>query len=110
MWITSTADTAHSLHNPVARVSQTINAARIIVFHQCALPGNTQDKQVGYMPLAGDKNNLLHFRPDDTFRVMQFADIQDVAPVSPDSLALMAAALDAERPDLVVLTGDQVKG
>lgn len=110
MWITSTADTAHSLHNPVARVSQTINAARIIAFHQCALPGNTRDKQVGYMPLAGDKNNLPHFRPDGTFRVMQFADIQDVAPVSPDSLALMAAALDAERPDLVVLTGDQVKG
>ena len=62
------------------------------------------------MPLAGDKNNLPHFRPDGTFRVMQFADIQDVAPVSPDSLALMATALDAERPDLVVLTGDQVKG
>ena len=62
------------------------------------------------MPLAGNKNNLPRFRPDGTFRVMQFADIQDVAPVRPDSLALMAAALDAERPDLVVLTGDQVKG
>ena len=96
MWITSTADTAHSLHNPVARVSQTINAARIIAFHQCALSGNTRDIQVGYMPLAGNKIDLPRFRPDGTFRVMQFADIQDVAPVSPDSLALMAAALDAE--------------
>lgn len=62
------------------------------------------------MPLAGNKNDLPRFRPDGTFRVMQFADVQDVAPVRPDSLALMAAALDAERPDLVVLTGDQVKG
>lgn len=62
------------------------------------------------MPLAGNKNDLPRFRADGTFRVMQFADIQDVAPVRPDSLALMAAALDAERPDLVVLTGDQVKG
>lgn len=62
------------------------------------------------MPLTGNKNDLPRFRPDGTFRIMQFADIQDVAPVSPDSLALMGAALDAEHPDLVVLTGDQIKG
>ena len=34
--ITSTADAAHSLHNPVARVSQSINAARIIEFYRSA--------------------------------------------------------------------------
>lgn len=87
-----------------------MNVKRIITSYQCAPPGHTRVKQVGYMPLAGDKNNLPHFRSDGTFRIMQFADIQDVAPVSPGSLALMAAALDAERPDLVVLTGDQIKG
>lgn len=62
------------------------------------------------MPLPDEKNVPLSFRPDGTFRVMQFSDIQDVAPVSADTLILMGAALDAERPDLVVLTGDQVKG
>lgn len=58
----------------------------------------------------GNTDPHLRFRADGTFRVMQFADIQDTAPVNADTLALMEAALDAERPDLVVLTGDQIKG
>jgi len=44
------------------------------------------------------------------FKIMQVTDIQDAADVDAETLRLIAAALDSEKPDLVVLTGDQVKG
>lgn len=43
------------------------------------------------------------------FRVMQITDIQDTYLTSKDTLNFIGAALDKARPDLVVLTGDQVK-
>jgi len=44
------------------------------------------------------------------FKIMQITDIQDTADLDGETLRLIGAALDRERPDLVVLTGDQVKG
>lgn len=44
------------------------------------------------------------------FKIMQIADVQEVWNVSPDTIRLIEACLDAERPDLVIFTGDQVKG
>ncbi len=44
------------------------------------------------------------------FKVMQFADIQEITDFSPDTENLMRAALQQENPDLAVLTGDQIKG
>ena len=44
------------------------------------------------------------------FKIMQITDIQDAADVDPETLRLIGAALDREKPDLAVLTGDQVKG
>ena len=41
---------------------------------------------------------------------MQIADLQEIPAISPDTLKLMNAALDREKPDLVVFTGDQIKG
>ncbi len=41
---------------------------------------------------------------------MQIADTQEIPAVSPDTIKLISAALDAEKPDLVVFTGDQIKG
>jgi len=44
------------------------------------------------------------------FKIMQITDIQDKADVDPETLRLIAAALDREKPDLAVLTGDQIQG
>ena len=41
---------------------------------------------------------------------MQIADTQEIPAVSPDTIKLISAALDAENPDLVIFTGDQIKG
>lgn len=52
----------------------------------------------------------LRFRADGTFRVLQMADIQDGPDISPDTITLIAAAIRKADPDLVVLTGDQIRG
>lgn len=52
----------------------------------------------------------LQFHRSGKFRVMQVADIQDGAKISKDTVALIAAACDAVRPDLVVFTGNQIAG
>lgn len=52
---------------------------------------------------------MLHFK-DGKFKIMQIADIQEDMPVNPDTVKLISLALDREKPDLVVLTGDQIQG
>lgn len=47
---------------------------------------------------------------NNKFRIMQIADVQEVWPVSPDTIRLIEASLDVGRPDLVIFTGDQIKG
>jgi len=44
------------------------------------------------------------------FKIMQITDIQDAADVDAETLRLIEAALDKDKPDLAVLTGDQVRG
>lgn len=44
------------------------------------------------------------------FKIMQIADIQENYRVNPDTVKLIDLALDEEKPDLVVLTGDQIQG
>ncbi|MDR1733593.1 MAG: metallophosphoesterase family protein [Oscillospiraceae bacterium] len=44
------------------------------------------------------------------FKILHFTDIQDSWPVMPEAIQLMEAALDKEKPDLVVFTGDQIAG
>ncbi len=51
---------------------------------------------------------MLHFN-SGTFKIMQIADIQEDYPVNPDTIKLISLALDREKPDLVVLTGDQIQ-
>lgn len=41
---------------------------------------------------------------------MQIADTQEIFGVNPDTVRLISLALDREKPDLVVFTGDQIKG
>ncbi|MBW3079741.1 metallophosphoesterase family protein [Bifidobacterium simiiventris] len=52
----------------------------------------------------------LKFREDGTFRVLQMADIQDGPNVHPDTIRMIEAAVKAADPDLVVFTGDQIRG
>lgn len=52
----------------------------------------------------------LKFNADGKFRIMQIADVQEGARVSPDTLRLMRLALKKEKPDLAVFTGDQLYG
>ncbi|MBT1179369.1 metallophosphoesterase [Bifidobacterium vespertilionis] len=52
----------------------------------------------------------LRFRHDGTFRVLQMADVQDGPDVDPDTVVLIEAAIRRADPDLVVFTGDQIRG
>jgi len=45
---------------------------------------------------------------NNQFKIMQIADVQEGAKVSPDTLALINKALELEQPDLVVYSGDQI--
>lgn len=52
----------------------------------------------------------MRFKKDKVFKIMQITDMQEIPCVSPDTLNLLEAAIEAEKPDLVVYTGDQIKG
>ena len=52
----------------------------------------------------------LKFRANGTFRVLQMADVQDGPNVHPDTIRMIEAAIKASDPDLVVFTGDQIRG
>lgn len=54
-------------------------------------------------------DNSLRFK-DGKFKIMQIADTQEIFGVNPDTVRLISLALDREKPDLVVFTGDQIKG
>lgn len=53
--------------------------------------------------------NNLHF-DNGKFKIMQIADIQENARLNPDTVKLIDLALEKEKPDLVVFTGDQIQG
>ena len=52
----------------------------------------------------------LRFREDGSFRVLQMADIQDGPNVLPDTIRLIREAIRKADPDLVLFTGDQIRG
>lgn len=52
----------------------------------------------------------LQFHRSGKFRVLQFADLQDVPSIAKDTITLMESALDAVRPDIVIFTGNQIAG
>lgn len=52
----------------------------------------------------------LKFNKNGKFKIMQITDIQEIPSVSPDTIKLLNSAILEEKPDLVVLTGDQIKG
>lgn len=50
----------------------------------------------------------LKFKPNKPFKIVQFSDIQDDENLDPRTSAAMGRIIDSEKPDLVVLTGDNV--
>lgn len=52
----------------------------------------------------------MRFNENGKFKIMQITDMQEVCAVSPDTVKLLESAISAENPDLVVYTGDQIKG
>lgn len=52
----------------------------------------------------------MKFGSSKKIKIMQITDMQEIPAVSPDTIALLEAAVEAEKPDLVVYTGDQIKG
>jgi 3',5'-cyclic AMP phosphodiesterase CpdA len=57
-------------------------------------------------------NQALQFRDDGSFTIVQFTDLHWQDGGAPDrrTRSLMEIVLDAERPDLVALTGDVIEG
>lgn len=53
--------------------------------------------------------DTLHFK-NGRFKIMQIADVQENAVPNPDTVKLITLAVEREKPDLVVFTGDQIKG
>ena len=53
--------------------------------------------------------NNLSFK-NGQFKIMQIADAQELPAVSADTVKLIRLAIDAEKPDLIVFTGDQIYG
>lgn len=51
----------------------------------------------------------LNFKGEE-FKIMQIADTQDGARVSPDTLELINTAIEREKPDLIIYSGDQIWG
>ena len=60
--------------------------------------------------LATVEGMTLRFHDDGTFRVLQMADVQDGPDVLPDTIRLIREAIREADPDLVVFTGDQIRG
>lgn len=52
----------------------------------------------------------LRFNEDGKFRILQVADLQDNAVLNPVAKDFLKAAIENEKPDLIVLTGDNFAG
>lgn len=58
----------------------------------------------------GPSGETLRFQPDGSFTILLLADAQDTHRTKPDTVAFIQASLDAVKPDLVILMGDNTAG
>ncbi|MDE6275924.1 MAG: metallophosphoesterase, partial [Clostridia bacterium] len=56
----------------------------------------------------GSVDLTLKFDEQGNFRILQMTDIQFLDYIDEDSLAVMNATIDYSKPDLIVITGDQI--
>ncbi|QIZ37294.1 metallophosphoesterase family protein [Saccharopolyspora sp. ASAGF58] len=71
-----------------------------------ALGATTPAASAAPAPSAQTAN--LRFRADGTYKIVQFNDTQDDERIDRRTLELMNAVLDDQRPDLVILNGDNI--
>ncbi|MFP5113313.1 metallophosphoesterase family protein [Bacillaceae bacterium C204] len=57
-----------------------------------------------------EHNVTLQFKPDGKFKIVQFNDTQDDERIDRRTIQLMEKVLDTEKPDFVVLNGDNISG
>jgi len=57
---------------------------------------------------SGEGDKALRFNEDGTFKIMQVSDLQHLGILSPAAKHLLRNALALERPDLVVIAGDNI--
>ncbi len=57
-----------------------------------------------------ESTDTLQFNKDGSFKIMQVADIQDDHHLIPATLNYFRMAIESEKPDLIVLTGDNISG
>ena len=56
------------------------------------------------------EGDILKFNKDGKFTILNISDIQDGYPLNPLTKDYIIATLDKVKPDLIVLTGDNVSG
>lgn len=72
--------------------------------------------KIANLILDSNRIGKLTFNEDGKFKIMMMSDIQDYVDaqtkqgLNENTVNLMNAALDAEKPDVVVITGDQIGG
>ncbi|HXL02795.1 MAG TPA: phosphoesterase, partial [Candidatus Atribacteria bacterium] len=52
----------------------------------------------------------LKFNSQGTFKIVMFSDVQDQFPINPQTIEAMNNILDFERPEFVILVGDNCTG
>ena len=52
----------------------------------------------------------LQFNKDGSFKILNLSDIQDTAKLLDITADFITAAVEAEQPDLIILTGDNIAG
>ncbi|MEE1320701.1 MAG: metallophosphoesterase [Acutalibacteraceae bacterium] len=57
---------------------------------------------------AADSSDALQFNKDGKFKIMQINDTQDTNSMQKKTVAFLKAALESEKPDLVVIAGDML--
>ncbi len=62
------------------------------------------------MPASAEEEKQLRFGDDGKFRILQFADIQDSAFLEYATYQFIRDSVEETKPDLVVLTGDNISG
>ncbi|MDQ1002625.1 3',5'-cyclic AMP phosphodiesterase CpdA [Neobacillus niacini] len=64
----------------------------------------------GNVHAAANEDIKLQFKPDGKFKIVQFNDTQDDENIDRRTIELMEKVLDTEKPDFVVLNGDNITG
>lgn len=52
----------------------------------------------------------IKFKKDGTFKIVQFTDLHEFVEKNENTIKLISAVLDEEKPDLVLFTGDNIEG